>query len=89
MSDWKTTDTAPSACLNCGRVNRQASGRGTPKAGDLTVCIACGAVMQFGPGLELCGLSPEEVAAVEHNPELLSRLSLTVHVVHFIMRSRG
>lgn len=36
--------------------------RGAPRAGvDLTICVGCGTLLKFGPGLELLAVTPEDL----------------------------
>ena len=48
-----------------GQVNTRAADTPTPRPGDLTVCVGCGAALQFGPKLRLLPLAARELAALE------------------------
>lgn len=62
----------PSECPACGKVNDRASGalKGkcldvAPSPGDLSVCIGCGAVVEFGPQLQLTLVPQDRLAAAD------------------------
>jgi hypothetical protein len=54
----------PSRCPDCDRVQDAAGdvyGHGeAPKPGDVTVCLDCAAVLQFGPRMELVRVTRRE-----------------------------
>ena len=62
----------PERCPNCGHTLDEAAeirgGRKEPKEGDYSVCINCGVLLRFGPGLTL-GLVKDS-DRMELEPEL-------------------
>lgn len=57
----------PSNCPYCGQkldAVTRSSKQEAPKEDDLTICIACGEILMFGPQLRLkkCTLTPMEIA---------------------------
>jgi hypothetical protein len=61
LEGWRVEN--PSKCPACGYLTDTAGGvtsQNAPGVGDLSVCLNCGAFMQFGAGLVLVALSPAE-----------------------------
>jgi len=56
-----------SYCPNCQKLLDAAiavGGSGSPRSGDVTVCVYCGALLSFGVGLRLRVLTWDEVLAL-------------------------
>lgn len=66
-------------CPACGHPLSRAGGEEQrPEAGDLTVCLACGAALSFGPGLllvkaDLSALGFDELAEIRLIQHTLAR----------------
>lgn len=84
-----TTSVKPSPCPQCGKICNAATpanGPGglavigvTPSAGDVSICIYCGAFLQYGPELDLLLLSQDEYDALpERMQRSLARLGRVV-----------
>jgi hypothetical protein len=59
-------DVPKSKCVCCGRVLNAAQSKDNKPArpGDVTICIHCGMIMQFGPHMELRRVTSEEMAGL-------------------------
>lgn len=77
MIDLTVTDrtVAKSACTECGYVVDAVTGPAIPREGDVSVCLNCGEIHLFGPGLSLVKLAPGARAEMEadESVELLVR----------------
>jgi hypothetical protein len=88
MEFWEkgTAKIPPCYCLQCGhRFNASSSlsGHGNDKrAGQLVVCICCGAVMIHNDDLTVRALNAEEVAEVSSDSVLMHELAKHVGAVH-------
>jgi hypothetical protein len=52
------------ACLACGRMVDACTGIGNrhePKAGDISICLYCGDIAAYGPGMRLRPLTDAEM----------------------------
>ena len=60
-------------CLSCGaKADGSTSIEGAvPKVGDVTVCLSCGHVMEFGLGLTLVELSDATLMNIAGDPDFL------------------
>ena len=77
----KVTETkiAPTACVECGHVSDVSTSFGDDppaKPGDMTICVACSAVMTYGDDLKLRALTDEEMLAIAGDPRLKRTLEL-------------
>jgi len=64
---WRESETTPSACPYCGRINDRAihiEGEGTPRAGDVAICISCAGICVFNDALIEEKVSPEQIEAL-------------------------
>lgn len=86
----RTTRTAASHCPGCGAVRDATSilmGDAVPSEGDLSVCMYCGLIFQFGRGLEQIPMSETEITAL---PAFTRRnLARAVGTIAAYWRSRG
>jgi len=63
----KTTQHKASKCPTCGhKLNASSHHSGVPSAGDCSVCIDCGSILEYKEDLTLRGLTTEELAKIEH-----------------------
>jgi hypothetical protein len=82
-----TTNTPQCRCLACGECFEALTGidpNDRPSEGDLIVCIRCGGVMATAHDLTVRGLSGEEIAKIQDDPQLTQYLAQCVRVVHFV-----
>lgn len=70
-----------SHCLKCNAMldGAQAANASDvlPKAGDVTVCVYCGHIMEFGPNQKLVELSDAALVECAGNPELLHAMKVS------------
>lgn len=81
-------DVPVSNCTNCGHKCDAAFGIGDdarPSPGDFTLCIMCGHLMCFTEALELRDPTPQEVAAIAGDKNLV-QASRALHELHKDMR---
>ena len=53
------------ACGRCGYIMDRATGDALPKAGDFTICLACGDLLRFGNDLRTRGTTCIDVADLD------------------------
>jgi hypothetical protein len=75
---FKGTKTPSAACPRCqkllDRVDALIGGPATPKPGDVTLCIGCGTILVFTPGLGLRIARPDDME--ELSPEQTEVLAM-------------
>lgn len=67
-------------CLSCGtdlNLATNLTGTGGPKPGDCTVCLRCGHLMTFGPGLEMENPTDEVLLEMAGSPALLMATAIS------------
>ena len=77
-----THEVAAGYCLKCGKEMSAATnvkGEGGPEVGNVTVCLYCGHVMEFGPGLVLIELRDETIKEIAGDKDLLRAVAIAGH----------
>lgn len=72
-------------CPKCGYKFDRASkvyGEGTPKPGDITLCLKCGHVMVFGPGMVVREPTSEEQASIAQDERITRARSAIQKLKH-------
>lgn len=69
MSTKPTHTAVPESACTCGAVIVGATGTGRPKPGDLSICVHCGALAQYGADLVLAPVAIDDVPP-EHRPQV-------------------
>lgn len=54
--------------------------------GDLSVCLKCGAVMQFDENMKLGGIEQERIDQLKSDPRFMANLVEVVQAVHFVQK---
>lgn len=68
------------ACLKCHApmtASTSVDGTSAPEPGDVTVCLYCGHLMEFGADLKLIEPSDETIVSFVGNPDLLKAMRIT------------
>ena len=61
-----------------------------PKAGDISMCLSCGVVLQFNEALELSPLKPEAIAELQATqPELLRDICVMINARRELVLKKG
>jgi hypothetical protein len=60
-----------------------------PGAGDVAVCLRCGAAMRYNADLSVRGMTPEEVDEITNDPHFLQELTKVVLGVHIVRALRN
>jgi len=74
MNKTKHTFIPPFHCLNCGYrmdCTTDAYGDGTPKDGDISMCLHCGHLMLFNKDMTVRELTPDERAKITCDPQVV------------------
>ena len=86
----KTTYTSSSHCPGCGAVRDATTSleeNARPEEGDLSICMYCATVFQFGKGLEQIPMALTEIAKLPGSAR--RDLERTVARIYAFWRSRG
>ena len=70
----KSTRHKPSPCLNCGKVLDAATGIGNkakPRAGAITICLACGHIQAYAWDMSFRELTDEEIVAIAGDERII------------------
>lgn len=73
-TSFKSTDIPPQACPHCGYLldaSTDAYGDETPRAGDASMCAACGKMSIFTNGMGMRLPTPDEQMQLDASPEVI------------------
>ena len=79
-----TTELAPSACVECGKIADRCDGPGQPKPGDAALCIGCGSLNIFDKNLRYRMPTVAEMLAAANSSkvQMIRRAILEVQKAH-------
>ncbi len=87
-SPWKRPidfTVAPSSCPSCGAkldaATQTLRGRERPKAGDVSICLYCAAVNQYGDDLQLVAVTGDELTLVLADPDVKKAIAVVRQVM--------
>lgn len=75
-------------CLNCGYLMDTLSPcfehNITPKPGDVSICLRCGAVMKISDNLTPRGMTEAEINALLEDEEFMFEIGKIVRAIHMV-----